>query len=79
MRAFPWRPSLGRGAGGLAPCQNVPMLPKPLQFVLLLGERSPRALQRQQCVAHRVLWITFPALLLKKQANAEQPQTRMNA
>ena len=46
MRAFPWRPSLGWGAGGLAPCQNVPMLPKPLQFVLLLpiafGPLAPR-------------------------------------
>lgn len=46
MRAFPWRPSLGRGAGGLALCQNVPMLPKPLQFVLLLpiafGPLAPR-------------------------------------
>lgn len=46
MRAFPWRPSSGRGAGGLAPCQNVPMLPKPLQFVLLLpiafGPLAPR-------------------------------------
>ena len=46
MRAFPWRPSLGWGADGLAPCQNVPMLPKPLQFVLLLpiafGPLAPR-------------------------------------